>query len=199
VHRTCFVIFAFIAVYAWSGLAVQAQPRLFGCGRSGFESYSEAERRPAIRYLDAARVLADKSVKLYVDGKISELYAGLWPSMKETHSEIEFRAKLEERERYTGNVLDYEYRDQGFTYSDPTKDIDLHEGWATTIYTGHAAHWDGTVIIEVSTMQRDATPVLTGIELLRADPNTDLDKIFPKATGERCPWVRGPLNIKAIN
>lgn len=195
-RRTYFLIVVVFAVYACSALAVQAQPRLFGCGRSGFEAYPEAERRPAIRYLDAARELADKNVKFFVAGKISELYAGLSPLVKETHSGKDFRKSLAERERYTGEVLDYKYRDQYFTYGDPTKDIDLHEGWATTIYIGHAAHWDGTVIIEVSTAQKDATPVLTGIELLRADPNTDIEKLFPKSTGERCPWVRGPLNIR---
>ena len=197
-HTAYLVIFAVFAVYACSWLAVQAQPRLYGCPRSGFEAYPETERRPAIRYLDAARELADKSVKLYVEGRISELYASLSPSVKETHSEKDFREALEERERYTGEVLDYEYHDQGFTYADPTN-IDLNQGWATTRYSGHAAHWAGTVIIEVTTAQKDATPVFTGIELLRAEPTTDIEKLFPKATGERCPWVRGPLNIKAIN
>lgn len=149
-------------------------------------------------YLDAAHELADKSIKLLSEGRIDELYSGLLPSVKESHSEKDFREKLAESERQTGKLFGYEYRDQWFTYSDPTN-IDLHKGWATTRYAARTSDWKGTVVIEVRTAQIDAAPVLTGIEILRFDANSGLDKIFPKSTGERCPWVRGPLTIKAIN
>lgn len=196
-HRS-YLIFVFFSVYAWSGLGVEAQPRLYGCSRYEFETYSEAERRPVIRYLDAARELADKSVKLFVEGRIDALYSGLSPSFKEVHSEKEFRENLAESERPTGKVLGYEYHEQWFTYSDPGN-IDVHNGFATTRYAAQTSGWDGTVIIEVLTSQRGAVPEFLGIGILRSDANTPVDKIFPKATGKPCPWIRSPLTIKAIN
>src|SRR5260221_5827779 len=104
-HRNYFIIFAFFLTYAGLALGVQGQPRLYGCSRSGFETYSEAERRPAIKYLDAARELADKSVKLFVQGRIGELYSGMSPSVKETSSEKDLSEKFAEYERQTGKVL----------------------------------------------------------------------------------------------
>ena len=184
-HKICLLIFVFLSVYAGSGIAVRAQLPLYGCTRSQFEAYAEAERRPAIQYFNAARELADKNVKLFVEGRITELYSGLSPSVKETRSEKDFRAELEVREGYTGKVLDYSYRDQGFTYADPTH-VDFHQGFATTIYFARASHWDGTVIIKISTAQTDSTIVFTGIELLRADPSTDIEKIYRKGRSERC-------------
>ena len=183
--KVCRSIFVVLSLYAGSGIAVRAQLPLYGCSRSQFEAYTEGERRPAIQYLDAARELSDKDVKLFVEGRISELYSSLLPSVKETQSERDFRAQLEEREGYTGKVLDYKYRDQRFTYGDPTH-VDFHQGFATTIYFARASHWDGTVIIRITTALKGSIPVFTGIELLRADPSTDLEKIYPKGISERC-------------
>ena len=195
-HRVYLLAFAFCL--AGLALGVQAQPRLYGCSRSGFETYSEVERRPAIKYLDAARELADKSVKLFVQGQIGELYSGMLPAFKESNSEKDLREKFSEYEGQTGKVLDYEYRDQFYTFADPSN-IDLRRGWATTRYQARTSGWDGVVVIEVHTAQIDGAPLLAKIDILRWDVNVPIDKIFPKATGEGCPWVHSPLDIKPIN
>jgi len=197
-QRTYLLIFAFLAVCVWSGLEVRAQPRLYGCTRSGFETYPEAEKRPVIRYLDAARKVADKSVRVFFEGHIDQLYSAMSLSFKESHTEKDFLEKFAAYEGQIGKVLDYQYRDQAFTYDNP-EHIDLHNGWVTTRYLARASGWDGGVIIEVNTAQPDSTPLLTGIEILRFDAATSVDTLYPKGTGEPCPWIKGPLTITPIN
>ncbi|MBV9959102.1 MAG: hypothetical protein JO360_11810 [Acidobacteria bacterium] len=84
--------------------------------RPTIETYTPAEKRLFLPYLDEARKAADKGVELLAAGKIDELYQGVHPTLKKLASPEQFREAMEKFEQLSEKPVSYEYRNQALIY-----------------------------------------------------------------------------------
>src|SRR5215204_6202338 len=94
---------------------VKAQAITVGCSRSTIESYSGNEKLPVLRYLDEARRVADKFMRLFAENEFDEIYK-LHKDMKilvvKTPNDGAISMSLEAVRQKYGQITRYEYRDQ---------------------------------------------------------------------------------------
>jgi hypothetical protein len=81
--------------------------------RSAIEACPEEEKkRPVLQLLDELRELADRSVRLFSEGRVNELYALMSTSFRKEYTEGRFREYLVASQQRGGKELHYEYRNQ---------------------------------------------------------------------------------------
>jgi hypothetical protein len=174
----------------------QGQPRLYGCSRSTIEAYPEEEKRPVLQYLDEARALADKSVKLFAEGRIKELYPLMSTLFRNEYTEARLWERLADIEQREGKILEYEFRTQSLSYAYPPE-IDFHRDQSTITYAVKtAAKGDGAYVV-AHTKREGKEPVVMNITLDRFSPDYPAERRFPQARESACEFIRGPLKVKA--
>ena len=192
-RKSHFLILLWLSVCVSAFTEAQAQPRLYSCSRPAIEAYPEEQKRPVLQFLDEARALADKSARLFAEGRVMELYAVMSTSFKRDHTEASFREFLADLEKAQGKVLKYEYRNQYLSYGNPDE-IDLQSCSSSVAYDLKTTAGNEGVYLAVRTRRDGKELVVVNIDLSRFSPAA---LRYPEARESACQFVEGPLKVKA--
>jgi len=117
------------------------------------EEFPDVEKRPDYtQFLKDARPVADKAVKLMVDGRISELYSANKAALAKAHTtlttEEAFQKEVAEMVQNEGKILAYEFRGQNITVLGPPKN---NYFWSAAIYAVKTTKWTDNAFLDVRT------------------------------------------------
>ncbi|MCI0388239.1 MAG: hypothetical protein MOB07_05675 [Acidobacteria bacterium] len=191
-----FLILIWLSVCCSAFTEAQAQPDVEYYRRSTIEACPEENKRPILQFLDEARTLADRSVRLYAEGRIKDLYALMSTIFREDNTEASFRELIAALKLREGKVLERDYHDQSLMdmYGsplefDPQKDFSIVRYAVKTTASG-----DG-IFLQVRTRREGIKPVVARIDISqRAGPNTSAERRDPQSPGAPiCPVIRDSL------
>jgi hypothetical protein len=106
------LILLWLSVCGLASTEAPSQPVIKYFYRSSIEACPEEKKRPVLRLLDEARARADRTVRLFAEGQIMELYALMSMSFRKEYSEARFLELLAAMEQREGKILKHEYHDQ---------------------------------------------------------------------------------------
>lgn len=195
-QKSYFLILIWLSVCGSAFTAAQGQFRLYGCSRSTIEAYPEEEKRPVLQFFDEARALADKSVKLFAEGRIKELYPLMSTLFRNEYTEARLWEKLADIEQREGKILEYEFRTQSLSYAYPPE-IDFQRDQSNIAYAVKTAAKGDGAYVEVHTKREGKEPVVMNINLYRFSPDYPAERRFPQARESACEFIKGPLKVKA--
>ena len=196
-RRSHLLIVIWLSVCGSAFTEAQAQPRLYGCSRSTIEAYPEEEKLPVLQFLNEGRALADRSVQLFTEGRIKELYAMMSTTFKKDTTEAGFREKLAALEQGQGKVLEREYRNQSLSYSVPSE-IDFQRDHSFVLYTVKTTAREDGAFLGVYTRREGNEPVVVNIDMSQFSPDTPAELRYPPPPRKvACPFIEGHLKVKA--
>jgi hypothetical protein len=194
-RKSHFLILIWLSVCGSAFTVAQAQPRLYGCSRSTIEAYPEEEKRPVLEFFDEARALADKSVKLFAEGRIKELYPLMSTHFRNEYTEARLWEKLAGIEQSEGKIIEYEFRTQSLSYAYPPE-IDFQRDHSYITYAVKTAAKGEGAYVGVYTKREGKEPVVVNIDLSRFSPDDPAEMRFPQARESACEFIKGPLKVK---
>src|SRR5215813_8142943 len=83
-----------------------------GTLRATIEAYPEADKRPLLDFLDAARATADQAAQFFAQGKSAALYTLMISAFKNRVTVSGFEEAMSDLEDREGKIVSYEYRNQ---------------------------------------------------------------------------------------
>jgi hypothetical protein len=195
-RKSHFLILLWLSVCGSAFTDAQAQLPLYSCSRSTIEAYPEEEKRPVLQFLDEARALADKSARLFAEGRVNELYAVMSTPFKNDYTEATFPEFLAAQEQMLGKILKYEYRNQSLSFGNP-EEIDLQSSGSGVIYEVKTTSGNDDVYLDVQTGQERKEPVVVNITLRRFGPAYPPERRYRQVKESACLFIKGPLKVKA--
>jgi hypothetical protein len=169
-----FLILIWLSVFGSAFTEAQAQPIIRYYARSAIEACPEEEKkRPVLQLLDELRALADRSVRLFAEGRVNELYALMSTSFRKEYTEGRFREYLVASQQGGGKELHYEYRNQ------LVKDISgsletIDQGDYSIVWYAFAGGAD--IVLQVYTRREGVKPVVERIDTSHVISDTPAER-----------------------
>ena len=195
-RKSHFLILIWLSVCGSACTVAQAQYRLYVCSRSTIEAYPEEEKRPVLQFFDEARALADKSVKLFAEGRMKELYPLMSTNFRKEFTEARLWEKLADVEKREGKILEYEFRIQGLSYAYPPE-IDFQRDKSFVTFAVKTAAKGEGAYVNVITGREGKEPVVVNIDLGRFSPEYPTELRYRQDKGSACEFIEGPLKVRA--
>jgi hypothetical protein len=122
--------------------------------RTAIEAFPEDERRPLLEWLDAARVVADRSAQQFASGHSQDVFNAMEATARALGEGADVKNLAREMRRVCGTVTGYEYRAQVLEEPRRTPDGHVHD----------VAHATSTVYYALQTTRRSAGLVVLAIQ-----------------------------------
>jgi hypothetical protein len=201
-HKLNLSIVIFLLFQGLAFTEAKAQELMISCSRTTIESYSGNEKQPVLRYLDEARQVADKFMRLLAENKFDEIYK-LHKDMKilvikKSNSGAAVPMSLEAVSQEYGQITSYEYRHQSLLYllNGP---IELR-GTVGTWYAVKTANTvNGDLYMHVGTYKyhvEDSSHLLSGVLRERNDKSPEWE--YNNSPQKTCNGMKEELKVKIL-
>ena len=162
------VILLLAILLSWSCASspIQVSPQA-GWLRTSIESYPEAERRPILNYLDAARLVADDAATRLVSGDVDSLVARLASNPRAGNADTVRQGIAQLRTGY-GALTSADYRGQSVeSQAVPPNVHDVAHASAVTFYSiKTTSRIDGELFLAIRTVLDGQQHQIVGMQYL---------------------------------